>query len=86
MLRALRNRRNAGPRLRRAKPSSMRALGAGDEADRGRGRGRERQAGNVAAGQETRQVGDNAGRQVTRWLCSQAGTLPGRQAVREGGR
>ena len=46
------------------------------------GRRRGRQAGNAGAGQETRQVGDNAGRQVTRWLCSQAGTLPGRKGGR----
>ena len=31
-------------------------------------------------------MGDNAGRQVTRWLCSQAGTLPGRQRGRQAGR
>ena len=35
LLRALRNRRNAVPRLRHGKPSPMRALGAGNEADRG---------------------------------------------------
>ena len=31
-------------------------------------------------------MGDNAGREVTRWLCSQAGTLPGRQRGRQAGR
>ena len=31
-------------------------------------------------------MGDNAGRQVTRWSCSQVGTLPGRQRARQAGR
>ena len=51
MLRAFRNRRNAGPRLRCGKLNSMREWG-----------------------------------KVTRWLCSQAGTLPGRQRGRQAGR
>ena len=42
LLRALWNRRKASPRLRRGKPSSMRALRTGDKIDRRRGRGRDR--------------------------------------------
>ena len=41
-LRACRNQRNAIPRLRRGKQIPMRALGAGDEIDRGQDRGRNR--------------------------------------------
>ena len=68
LLRALWNRRNAGPKFRRGKPSSMRALGAGDEADRGRGRGRDRQA----DGEVGRQVTQKPERISGRWATTQA--------------
>ena len=66
--------------MRRGKPSPMRALGAGDEADRGRDQGRDRQADGEGGRQATQQPGRRPGRWVT--LCSQAGTLPGRQGWR----
>ena len=62
LLRALRNRRNAGPRLRRGKPSSISALGTGDKADRRRSQGRERQADGEGGRQVTRQPGRRPGR------------------------
>ena len=66
--------------MRRDKPSSMRALGADDEADMGQGRGRDRQADGEGGRQAKRQPGRRPGRWAT--LCSQAGTLPGRQGWR----